>query len=70
MSNRYDCDVFVREEGSIILFEPVTVKGQDWMEWNLDPEAQKLGDSVVVEWRYANDIIDGMQADGLELGGI
>ena len=52
----------IRNEGSIILFEPLTSAAQDWWSSNVDPEAQTFGRAYVVEHRYAPDIIEGIKA--------
>jgi len=49
-------------EGSIILFEPLTDAARSWWSSNVDPEAQTLGQSYVVEHRYAGDIVEGIKA--------
>ena len=49
-------------EGSIVLFEPLTDAAQDWWSSNVDPEAQTWGRSYVVEHRYAGDIMEGIKA--------
>ena len=51
----------IRNEGSIILFEPLTSAAQDWWSSNVDPDAQTFGQSYVVEHRYAPDIIEGIK---------
>lgn len=51
-------DVEVHHEGSIILIEPKTPEANDVTWW---------AGSVVVEWRYADDILFGMRSDGLEV---
>jgi len=52
----------IRNEGSIILFEPLTSAAQDWWSSNVDPEAQTFGNAYAVEHRYAPDIIEGIKA--------
>jgi len=48
-------------EGSIILFEPLTDTARDWWSNHVDPEAQTMGPAYVVEHRYAGDIIEGIK---------
>jgi hypothetical protein len=62
-------DVLVRDEGSLVLFQPRTEVAREWVEANVDPEAQWFGPWLVVEHRYAGDLIEGMGADGLRVVG-
>lgn len=62
---RARCDVRVENHGSIVLLRAITVTGQDWLDGNVDPEAQVFGGAIVVEPRYVGAIIDGMQEYGL-----
>ncbi len=59
-------DVTVRNEGSIVLLTPQTDAGKEWTDEHI-PQAMGFGPALVVEWRYADDIIEGMQRDGLEV---
>ena len=49
-------------EGSIILFEPLTDAARSWWTDNVDPEAQTFGNAYAVEHRYAGDIVEGIKA--------
>ena len=51
----------IRNEGSIILFEPLTDTARSWWSSNVDPEAQTFGNAYAVEHRYAPDIIEGIK---------
>ena len=51
----------IRNEGSIVLFEPLTSTAQGWWSDNVDPEAQTFGNAYAVEHRYAPDIIEGIK---------
>ena len=48
-------------DGSIVLFEPLTPAAQDWWDQNIDPECVKLGRTYAVEHRYAGDIMEGIK---------
>jgi len=54
-------------EGSIILFEPLTDAARSWWSSNVDPEAQTFGQAYVVEHRYAGDIVEGIKAASSKL---
>ena len=59
-------DITVDNQGSILIFTPTSAEGRQWMKKNLQVEDwQKRNGSVVVEHRYAPDIIHGAKADGL-----
>jgi len=49
-------------EGSIILFEPLTDAARTWWSSNVNPDAMTMGQAYVVEHRYAPDIIEGIKA--------
>jgi hypothetical protein len=60
-----EADVIATNYGTLFGFLPVTEAGADWMEEHLPDDAQSLGNQVFAEHRYAGDILEGMQADGL-----
>lgn len=62
-------DVRVENHGSVVLLRPLTDAATNWMEDHLPADAQRWGNAVVVEPRYAQPILDGMVADGLDLRG-
>jgi len=49
-------------DGSIILFYPLTKAAKAWWVDNVDSNAQTMGDAYIVEHRYAGDIIEGIKA--------
>ena len=51
--------------GTIILFRPLTEDGKNWIKENTDPDAQWYAGALAVEYRYASDLLEGMQKDGL-----
>lgn len=61
-------DVLVNNEGSVIMLIPNSTAGKAWIDENLQLESwQWLGGGAAIEWRYAPDIVNGMQEDGLEV---
>lgn len=58
-------DFIVADHGSIVLLTPVTPAAHRWIQENLPEDRQTWGLSVVVEPRYINDIVAGIQNDGL-----
>jgi hypothetical protein len=57
-------DITVINSGSVIGFAPGSDAGEAWLTEHL-PDAQCLGKVRHCEPRYAQDIIDGAQGDGL-----
>jgi hypothetical protein len=63
-------DVFVKNMGTLIKFLPITDKAYDWLMDNTHAEDHMwFGRALMVEHRYAFDIIRGMADDGLHLTG-
>lgn len=61
-------DIFIRDEGTIIVLSPATKRGQAWMDDNIQAESwQWMGGGLCVDHRMAQDIIDGMTIGGLGL---
>ncbi len=63
-ANEY-LDIVVENHGSIVLLQPLTEAGHFWLDHHLPYDAQKWGSAYAVEPRYVQDIIDGMENDGL-----
>lgn len=60
-------DISVENHGSIFLFTPHTQQASDWISENVSDDSQWFGNSLAVEARYAQDLANGMQSDGLNL---
>lgn len=61
-------DVTVSNQGSLIMLSIITPEAKAWVEENVQTETwQWLGNNLCVEPRYADNVIDGMQADGLSV---
>ena len=60
-------DVLVRNEGTIFLFHPLTSAAKQWIDHNVQPNAQWFAGAVVVEWRYAGELAAAMRTAGLTL---
>lgn len=59
-------DVLFEDHGTIALLTPQTDAGREWIETRLDTEPwQWLGRSLTIESRYAIEIMEGMEVDGL-----
>jgi len=60
-------DVNIESHGSLVLIRPLTEAASDWLDENISEDAQHFGGAVVVEPRYVEAIVEGMQNDGLEV---
>ncbi len=58
-------DVLVENHFSLILFRLLTPAASQWVDENVSDDAQFFGGALVVEPRYARDLIDGIIAAGL-----
>ncbi len=59
-------DIVVRDQGTVVMFTPTSKVGRDWIQENVQSDDwQWMGRSLVVDHRYAQGLIDGMQRDGL-----
>ncbi len=58
-------DVVVENHFSLILFRLLSPEAKQWVDDNVTEDAQFFGGALVVEPRYARDLIDGLIADGL-----
>lgn len=61
-------DVEIVNEGTVVLFRPVTDRAKVWFKENIQAEGwQWLGMSVGVDHRYAGDIVEGLLGAGFNL---
>ena len=58
-------DVVVSNHGSIVTLALLTKEAQDWVSDHIPDDAQWFGGQLAVEPRYAGNVIDGMEGDGL-----
>jgi hypothetical protein len=60
-------DFIVSNHGTIFTLTPRTEEAKDWINNNIDTEnAQWFGQALIVEHRYIDDILFGIDQDGLE----
>jgi hypothetical protein len=60
-------DVLVANVGTLFTFCPLTDKAKEWIEENVQDDAQWFGHALVVEHRYAWGLAEGMKDAGLVL---
>ena len=60
-------DVLVRNEGTVFLFCPLTCRGKEWIDENVQSDALWFGSALVVEHRFAWGLAQGMKDAGLVL---
>jgi hypothetical protein len=57
-----DRDVLVEDYGTITAITPMTKRARDWIGENVDHEDwQIMGGSLMIEPRYADEILDAME---------
>lgn len=61
-------DFQVANHGTVALLRPVSEAGKTWAEENITTEPwQHFGGAIAVEPRYLDAIVQGIEADGLEV---
>lgn len=61
-------DIRIEDHGSIVSFTPKSDACKEWIDQNVQLEAwQWLGPSFGVDHSYADNLIDGLQAEGFEV---
>ena len=60
-------DFFIRDEGSIVLLTPLSPSAHEFVEERIgsDNGFQPYWPTVVIERRYAQDILEGVIAEGM-----
>jgi hypothetical protein len=69
-SPKTELDFQLENHGSLFLLRPLTSAATEWMQEHLpvdSPETQFWGDSIVIEPRYLEPIVEGILADALVL---
>jgi hypothetical protein len=62
-------DVSVRDEGSVVIVTPQTDAAKAWVEENVSLEGwQWFGGGFAAEPRMLDNLLAGMEEDGLEIG--
>ena len=62
-----DFDFSVENHITIVMLRPLSDAARNWVEENLPEDTQRFGNAVVVEHRFAADILRGIVNDGLKL---
>jgi hypothetical protein len=60
-------DVSVENHVNIFAFQPLTERGREWIDDNVQDGAIWFGGALMVEHRYAGELANGMVNDGLIL---
>lgn len=62
-------DIHINDQGSIVVFTPLTKAGEDWIQQNVEFESwQMLGRGLCVDHRPAQGLVELIQEAGLTLG--
>ena len=64
---RAKVDFQVINHGTLYLLIPNTPRAKQWVTDNLPRDHTKYNDASVIEHRYIGDIIEGIQADDLDI---
>lgn len=63
-------DFSVTNQGSVIGITPLTDAASEWIDDNVHSEGwQWMGSTLYVDARFADALVEGMMADGLEMEG-
>ena len=57
-------DFQINDQGTLVLVRPCTAAAKVWIDENVQKDAQAFCGAVVVEHRYARDLIEGILAAG------
>jgi hypothetical protein len=60
-------DFLFQNHGSITILTPRSDAGRQWIDDHIPADATTWCSGIVIEPRYAQDILDGIEADGLEV---
>jgi hypothetical protein len=66
-SSKATPDVLVSNAGTIFLFCPLTDRAETWIDEHVQHDAQRFGNCLVVEHRFAWGLAQGMKDEGLML---
>ncbi len=58
-------DVRIAHHGSLSMVRPLTDAARQWIDDNVGGETSWFGGALAVEPRYLDNLIDGMESDGL-----
>ena len=62
-----NADVVISPEGTIVLFHLLSPAAEWWVAEHVEADAQWFAGALVVEHRYACDLVSGMADGGLQL---
>lgn len=57
-------DFAVENHGSIFLVRPINPEVKNWLVENVSGENQWFGGAMVVEPRYVDNLVDGLESSG------
>ncbi len=60
-------DFMLSGGGSVFVLTPLTTQAAEWIDDHIDPNAQSWGGGVVIEHRYVDDIVDGIESAGFSV---
>ena len=60
-------DIEIEDHGGLAIVQPLTAAALEWIADHTTEETTWLGGGLVVEHEYLDALVDGMEADGLEV---
>lgn len=60
-----ETDITIESAGNVFLVSPLTDAAKCWIKENVTGKVIYFGKSIVVEHRYIDDLLQGMQEGGL-----
>lgn len=62
-------DIWVSYDGSLVGLKPMSEEGENWLTAHLPDDVPRLGAIRYCEPRYAEDVLNGAEDDGLTMDG-
>ena len=50
---------------TVYILKPLTMGAWEWVDARINPDAMRFGGGIAIEWRYVDDIMLGIEIDGL-----
>ena len=65
LNRAHHVDVRIENHGSLYLFRPLHSVARNWLQDNTPDDANWFGGALVVEPRYAADLLTGIRNEGM-----
>jgi hypothetical protein len=62
-------DVLLEEVGGTVIFHPMTLRADNWLDVSLDTQSEAYADGAIAcSTDYASALVDAMIEDGIAVG--